>query len=159
MAADGTPDFAARQCGEEIARLRTARGWSRSKLVAQLLETLDTDDPNYDSIGESWLARLENGRMVKIPRQMLDAICRALACTEREQARVLLYADRSVVTTPEEQPNAAAEVLNYLTMRLHREARSLLDTLIGQRRACDLSDEEMLELHKAALHLVCRNDQ
>jgi len=86
MATDGTPEAAAKRCGEEIARLRTCRRWSRAQLVIRLYDELATDDPNYDSISETWLARLENGRMVKVPRQTIEALCRALRCTSRERA-------------------------------------------------------------------------
>ena len=64
MATDGTPEFAAKRCGEAIARLRTLRGWSRAQLIIRLYNELPPEDPNYDSISETWLARLENGRMV-----------------------------------------------------------------------------------------------
>ena len=36
MATDGTPEFAAKRCGEAIARLRTLRGWSRAQLIIRL---------------------------------------------------------------------------------------------------------------------------
>ena len=154
MASDGTPEFAAKQCGAKIGQLRESRGWKRPKLVARLLDTLDIDDPNYDSICEAWLARLETGRMVKVPRQTLEALCRALNCTERERADVMLYADRSVLNQPDEHPNRIAEVLNYGIARLHREAESILKTLISQRHTADLSDDELYELFIAAVNII-----
>ena len=81
MATDGTPEPAAKRCGEAIARLRTLRRWSRAQLVIRLYDELAPEDPNYNSISETWLARLENGRMVKVPRLTVEALCRALRCT------------------------------------------------------------------------------
>ena len=97
MATDGTPEPAAKRCGEAIARLRTLRRWSRAQLVIRLYDELAPEDPNYNSISETWLARLENGRMVKVPRLTVEALCRALRCTAQERATVLLHADRSVL--------------------------------------------------------------
>ena len=74
MASDGTPELAAIRCGEAIARLRTLRGWTRTQLLTRLLRELSPSDPYYESVSETWLARLENGRMVKVPRQTVEAL-------------------------------------------------------------------------------------
>src|SRR5262245_43679044 len=62
MAADGIPEVSAKRCGEVISQIRTARSWSRAKVIARLCSEIDSDDPTYDVVGEAWLARLENGR-------------------------------------------------------------------------------------------------
>ena len=154
--ADGTPELAVKQCGEEIARLRSARGWSRARLVVRLLRELESDEELCEGLSEAWLARLENGRMVKLPRATLEALCRALACTERERARVLLMADRNVLCDAAASPDPVAEVLTYAMNQLHEEAGALLQTLIGQRRTAELSDAEVLELVQRAVQLVAQ---
>ena len=85
MAADGTPELAAIRCGEAIARLRTLRGWTRTQLLTRLYRELSPDDPYYESVSETWLARLENGRMVKVPRATVEAInkLRRILATDR----------------------------------------------------------------------------
>lgn len=154
--ADGTPEMAVKQCGEEIARLRSARGWSRTRLVVRLLRELESDEELCEGLSEAWLARLENGRMVKLPRPTLEALCRALACTERERARLLLLADRNVLCHAAACPDPVAEVLTYAMSQLHDEAGALLQTLIGQRRTADLTDAEVLELVLRAVQLVAQ---
>jgi transcriptional regulator with XRE-family HTH domain len=154
MAYDGTPEPAAKLAGDVVARLRTARHWSRAKLIVRLYDELDPNDPNYDSISESWLARLENGRMVKVARSTIEALCRALQCTSQERARVLLYADRNGLTDGDSAPNGVAEALNYTMIRLYDEAYEILSSLIGRRRAADLDERELLELTATALELV-----
>lgn len=153
MPAYGTPEQAARRCGAEIARLRTRRNWSRAKLIARLYDELGPDDPNFDTISESWLKRLENGHVVKVPRQTIEALCRALQCTPREHARLLLYADRNGLVGAAD-PDQVSELLHYTMLRISADAHDILSSLIGQRRAADLDDQEYLELTKTALELV-----
>ena len=86
MAADGTPEPAAQRCGTAVARLRTLRNLSRAQLVARLYDEIDPDDHTYERISVAWLARLENGRIVKVTRPTVEALCRALRCTPRERA-------------------------------------------------------------------------
>lgn len=154
MATDGTPEPAAKRCGEAIARLRTARRWSRAQFLIRLFDELSPDDPNYDSISETWLARLENGRMVKVPRQTIEALCRALRCTPQERAWVLLHADRSLFTDHDHEPTAAGELLTYVMDQLYTEAREVLNGLVGQRPASTLDEAELLEVAAAALDVL-----
>ena len=154
MATDGTPEPAAKRCGEAIARLRTLRRWSRAQLVIRLYDELAPDDPNYNSISETWLARLENGRMVKVPRQTVEALCRALRCTPQERATVLLHADRSVLAEHEGTPDATAEALTYVMDRLYHEAYEVFAMVIGQRPSTALDETELLEVTATALDLL-----
>ena len=152
MATDGTPEPAAKRCGEAIARLRTARRWSRAHLVIRLYDELTPDDPSYDSISETWLARLENGRMVKVPRQTVEALCRALRCTPRERAHVLLHADRCALAEADSAPTPPSELLAYVMERLYSEAYEVLNGLLQQHPALDdLDDSELFEMTASAL--------
>lgn len=154
MATDGTPEVCAKRCGESIAQLRTQRRWSRAQLVIRLYSELPTDDPSYESISETWLARLENGRMVKIPRSTVEALCRALRCSPQERAHVLLSADRNVLADADQAPTPAAEVLTYAMDRLYRDASELLAQELGRRASGTLDDLEILELTAHALQVV-----
>lgn len=154
MAADGTPEPAAKRCGEAIARLRTLRRWSRAQLVVRLYNEITPDDPCYESISETWLARLENGRMVKVPRQTIEALCRALRCTPQERSWVLLCADRSVLAEADAEPTPVAELLTYAMERLYSEAHEALALMIGQRDAVALNEQELLEVTAAALETL-----
>jgi transcriptional regulator with XRE-family HTH domain len=151
MAADGTPEPAIRRCGAAIARLRTLRGWSRAKLIARIYDQIDPTDPGYDRISIAWLARLEQGRIVKLPRALLDALCRALECTPHERAGLLLLADRNALGCPGCAPTAAAHVLAYAAARLHDGAHATIAELIGSRSLDTLSDRELLEIVAASL--------
>lgn len=160
MATDGTPEFAAKRCGEAIARLRTLRDWSRTQLLLRLYNELSPADPAYHSLSETWLARLENGRMVKVPRSVVEALCRALRCTPQERARVLLYADRNVLVNEDAEPSPAAETLTYAMDRLYHDAHDVLAALLQQRLPSMLDEMELLEVTEAALRaLIARHQQ
>ena len=154
MATDGKPEFAAKRCGEAIARLRTLRGWSRAQLIIRLYNELPPEDPNYDSISETWLARLENGRMVKVQRQTVEALCRALHCSPQERAWVLLYADRNVLVDAESAPTPAAEALTFVMDRLYAEAGDLLTAMVSQQPGIAQDELSLLEATAAALEYV-----
>ena len=154
MSADGVPEFSTKRLGEEIARLRTARGWSRTKLVNRLFDALTDDSTNRDSIGEAWLARLETGRMVKVPRGITEALCRALNCTSAERAHLLLLADRNILANSDAEVDPIAETLNYVMDRLYHEANEILSKLIEQHGMGIFAEQEQFELVATALELV-----
>jgi transcriptional regulator with XRE-family HTH domain len=151
MASDGTPELAAIRCGEAVARLRTLRGWTRTQLLTRLLRELSPSDPYYESVSETWLARLENGRMVKVPRQTVEALCRALRCNPRERAWVLLHADRNVLVEPMSEPTPAAEALTFVMERLYAETRDSLNTLLSSRESDEFCELDLFELAASAL--------
>jgi transcriptional regulator with XRE-family HTH domain len=154
MAADGRPEPAAQRCGAAVARLRTLRNLSRAQLLARLYDEIDPADQTYEHISVTWLARLENGRVVKVARPTVEALCRALRCTPRERAWLLLHADRNVLASATTEPTEEAELLTYAIDELHREARETLVALLGPRRACARSELELLELTAAALEIA-----
>jgi hypothetical protein len=154
MATDGTPEPAAKRCGEAIARLRTLRRWSRAQLVIRLYDELAPEDPNYNSISETWLARLENGRMVKVPRLTVEALCRALRCTPQERSMVLVHADRSVLAEHDSTPDAAAEALSYIMDRLYHETYDVFKAMIGQRPVTMLGEVELLQMTATAIDVL-----
>lgn len=154
MATDGTPELAAKRCGEAIARLRTIRCWSRAQLIIRLYNELSPDDPSYESLSETWLARLENGRMVKVPRQTIEALCRALRCTPKERARVLLYADRNALIDEQEGPTPVGEALTFVMDRLFSEADEMLSSLLGEGEVADMDELHLLEVASTALQLL-----
>lgn len=154
MAADGTPEPAAQRCGAAVARLRTLRKLSRAQLLARLYDEIDPDDHTYERISITWLARLENGRVVKVARPIVEALCRALDCTPRERAWLLLHADRNLLASAADEPTETAELLTYAIDQLHREVPEILAALLGPRRAGVLSELELLELTATALQLA-----
>jgi transcriptional regulator with XRE-family HTH domain len=154
MAADGTPEPAALRCGAAVARLRTLRNLSRAQLLARLYDQIDPADPTYERISPSWLARLENGRIVKVARPTVEALCRALGCTPRERAWLLLQADRNVLASPGGGPSQIAELLTYAIDQLQRDTPAILASVLGSRRACALSDLEILELAARSLEIA-----
>jgi transcriptional regulator with XRE-family HTH domain len=151
MASDGTPERAAIRCGEAIARLRTKRRWTRTQLLTRLLREMTPTDPYYESASETWLARLENGRMVKVPRATVEALCRALRCSPRERAWVLLHADRNVLADTAGAPTPAAELLTFVVERLYVETGDSLNALLTAREATASSELELFEIAAAAL--------
>ncbi|MDW8326740.1 MAG: helix-turn-helix transcriptional regulator [Anaerolineales bacterium] len=156
MGKDGIAEPAARRAGEEIARLRVSRGWTRWQLATRLLYVMAEDDPTADAVNEAWLARLETGRKVVISRETLEAFCRALNCTRQERARLLLRADRNTLADGSQEPDDAAEALVYVMNQVYAEARHILDDALKQRRAHDLDNAELLELVSKAIRLIAR---
>lgn len=156
MAGDGRPEAAAKRFGATIAQLRTRRGWSRARLITRLYSVMDENDDFGDDFGEAKLARLENGRAVKISRKLVEKLCQALKCTDMERASVLLAADRNVFTGDALEARPEAEVLNYVALCLRQEATSILAGLVGERDYADLTVEEVSELATRALKLVLR---
>jgi hypothetical protein len=102
----------------------------------------------------AWLARLENGRIVKVARPTLEALCRALCCTPRERAWLLLHADRNVLASASDAPTQTAELLTYAMDQLQRDAGEMLAARLGSRQASALDPIELLELAAAALELA-----
>ena len=151
MAADGTPEPAIRRCGAAIARLRTIRGWSHAKLIARLYDQIDPTDPIYDRISVAWLARLEQGRVVKLSRMMLDALCRALECTPRERIELLLLVDRNPIGCADRAPTPAALAIAYTAAQLYGEAHATVSELIGSRSLDAIGDLSLLEIVAASL--------
>src|SRR5262249_49545252 len=131
MAADGKPEPAAEHLGRAVARLRTLRKLSRAQLVARLYDEIDPADHTYERISVTWLARLENGRIVKVARPTIEALCRALRCTPRERAWLLLHADRNVLASATTEPTEEAELLTYVIDQLHPDMREILASLLG----------------------------
>lgn len=152
---DKVAERSVQQCGELIARLRTARDWSRSKLIARLYREIDPDDPMCSVLSEAWLARLENGRMVKVPRSLLEALCRALRCSSYERVRVLMSADRNVLSIEDDADGeGVAALLSYAMEQLYREAPDILTSLLADRQAVALHEVELLEIIGTAIDLV-----
>lgn len=154
MGMDGKPENSTQHLGEQIARLRTKRHWSRAKLLVHLYNELDSDDRSFNTISESWLTRLENGRVVKVPRTTIEALCRALQCTPQERANILLHADRNVLSIPNGNVDNVAELLNYTVHIIHKEASDILRNLIADRPVIELDEAEILELASQALALA-----
>ena len=151
MAADGTPEPAIRRCGAAIARLRTLRGWSRAKLIARLYDQIDPTNPAYDRISIAWLARLEGGRVVKLSRAMLDALCRALDCAPHERTRLLMFADRNPLGCPEHAPTPLALAIAYAANWLHDEAHATIAELIESQSLDAMGDLDLLEIVATAM--------
>lgn len=149
-------ELSTRRFGEAVARIRNKRQWSRAKLIARLLNEVDESDPNYGSISETWLKRLENGEMVKLTRATIEAVIRALRCPLNEKADLLLYADRNVLLCEEEIPNPINEMLNYILIVIQEDARIILKDLVNDYRGDKLTDSEQFELAASALELAIK---
>lgn len=140
--------------GEEVARLRTRRRWSRSMLIKRLDRVLEAKGLVDYNCSEAWLHRLENGTVVKVPHQIVDALCEALQCTLREQANLLLFADRNVLRDTSSATPEVMKLFNYMMVDLYSETAQILALLTEQRTIAELSDVELYELFFAALEIV-----
>lgn len=149
----GKPESSLQRFGEEIARLRTARSWSRVKLIHRLIASCP-DDKMVDTFSEAWLGRLESGQVIKVPRSVVEALCNALHASSQERARLLLMADRNIFYDEGGGYERLAEVLNYVAFETHREASNLLSEL-GEG-VDQLSDEDLEAIASAAFEAVLK---
>lgn len=149
-------ELSTRRFGEAVARLRTKREWSRAKLIARLLDEIDQDDPDYGSISETWLSRLENGKMVKLTRGTVEAVSTALGCSTDEKAHLLLCADRNVLVRGDDKQRIAREMLNHYFLQIRDDALKILTELVDDRRAHMLTAHEKEEATGTALEMVIR---
>jgi transcriptional regulator with XRE-family HTH domain len=145
--------------GAEVGRLRTSKGLSRQQLFTRVYRHLDNDDPILEVINESWLKRVETGEVVNLTRRMLEVLCQGLDCTEKQKARLLLYADRSVLVKDGEKPDRATEVLNYVMQQAYTGAHEILLNNLGDHRMEDLDEQEVIELAIKALTLAMKQRQ
>jgi hypothetical protein len=155
MSKHGKPSDAVKRYGDLALRIRTRRGMSRADVVKRYykLELLNHDDvPNEDKLG-----RLENGQLVKVERQEIEAHCHAMNCTPRERALLLLTADRNVIAVDDDaEPDKVTEMLTYLVDWLYRKAREPLADLVSRYDLQYLDDQELAELTQTALELVLK---
>lgn len=155
MAGSNNGDQDTIRLGEELERLRKARGLTRRLVVNRLLRILDENDPDYMQIGESWLATIEKGRKVKIRREIIEALCKALSCTLSEEAYIFLLADRNVLVASGQMPDGFASLLNEITSLVYREILEIIAS-IPEDQANGLSLDEKLELISSAFDLVLK---
>lgn len=139
--------------GDEIARLRNHKGWSRSRCVKELAGTgaLGEDPKDYS---EAWLVRLERGEIQKIPRRIVLGLAEALSCTERERARLLLLADKNILLDMTTQVPAIMELFNYQMMVIYEDTCRFLSGLIDNQNLGRLNDDELEELFLDALEMM-----
>ena len=153
---DGAPEESTRRLGDEIARLRNDRGWTRTQLVVRTLYMLGPDHPFTEVISENWLNRLESGRLVKVPHQAIEIICKALECNDGEKIAVMMYADRNPLADQDGISTPEAEMLGRIMVHLYRttDIPFMLGALRGDRRASALTTEEIDEIAKAIVAVL-----
>lgn len=144
-----------RRFGHECARIRQQRNLTRVQVGYALQTYLSEQRVLGDPIGEIYIGRVENGQVVKLPREIVEGLCVALHCTPPERARLMLCADFNVLG--EYADDTIAELINYFSACLFTEMRVILQGLNGQRRARDMSEAELRELMFAALDLIRRH--
>lgn len=141
------------EIGDAISRIRTKRRWSRTKLATKVLPLLEGSDFE-DTVTEAWLKRLESGKVAKIPWEILNALCSALACSLREHSRIMLLANMNVLDEGAETITPALELLNFGVRSMKEEASNILVDLLQDTQADTLDDEELLELTYTAMEMV-----
>lgn len=152
--ADGSPEKCVVDLGSQVAKLRVARGWSRSKLIKELLYG-DPKSPNIDLYTEGWLARLEGGRIVRVDRTVVDELARALKCDSDEYAYLLVCADRSPLygggaENTGRLPADLTTLIHCFVMQLRDEILILVEKRHGMYSSRTLTKKEWM-----AIILLC----
>jgi transcriptional regulator with XRE-family HTH domain len=156
MAGCGNVDQETIRLGEELERLRNARGLTRSTVVNQLRNILDVDDPDYENTSEGWLANIEKGRKVKVRREIIEALFKVFACSLSEKANILLLAGRSMLPKMGGLSDQFARLLNVLMSLIHDEILGIIAS-IPEDQAQNLSPAEMDEIIFSAIQLVIKD--
>jgi len=102
------------------------------------------------------MARLENGRMVKVSRQVIEAICQALDCTADQRARLLACADRNVLADKDGQVNSVAEVILRIGAHMYDNATvvAMIHALLADRHASMLEEAELNEILSEIVKII-----
>ena len=138
--------------GVQVARIRESRNMNRVKLSHRLRDEMDEDDPNYTKVSELWIARLEQGKRIHLPRQTLEALLRALDCSVRERIVLLHYSGCTIFNTSD-PINDVVFTLSFAMDTLYQEAGDYLSTLLNQRKATSLDRLELLEIVGETINL------
>jgi hypothetical protein len=143
MSGPGTPEPNAKRLGEIVARIRTERGLSRSKLVRQMLKYVPATSSLQ--VSESLLRDIEEGNKVKTTREVLEVLFRALPCKPVERIEILLAADRNIMADADGSVSEDDELLLYAIayIKNHPIARQLLKSLRKGEKAANLTPRDI----------------
>jgi transcriptional regulator with XRE-family HTH domain len=155
MAADGTPDQCTMMCGPLIARLRVQKELSQTDLVQRILYHWQYSDCR-DKVTESWLRRVEQGRIVRISRLALEIICDVLQCTDTQRIEILVTADRNVLNDTEGLSSRLSQKLNLLVYHFEKEVNSLFQGSIGKINIDNIDDDDLDEIIQVAAQVVLK---
>src|SRR5688572_23047085 len=88
-------EFPTKKFGEQVARIRTLRGWSRALFVKHMDALVEERFLVNESVSEGLVRTVEEGRKATISRALLELLAEALKCTPSERLNLLLAADRN----------------------------------------------------------------
>ncbi len=156
MGGSGKPESTTASCGQAIAKLRVKKNVSRRQVIARLLRELHEDDPLYEQVDISWLRRLEDGQVVKLPRHTILALGRALRCTQAELNELLLIADRNPLADDDGNMSPIAREIAELALCLKSDptAQRMIERALSDPRAAKLTPEGRLQLFKHILQTL-----
>lgn len=142
--------------GAEIGKLRVQKKpyLSQPKLmrrVSKELEHMGLDEKEYSA---QWLGRLETGNIVNVPRYVLNALSQGLRCSEWEHAKLILLADRNVLTDKTNNREGLRELYNYMMLKLYDDVSVIWDSMIDQMQTEELRDIDKMELLRTALEFA-----
>lgn len=143
MSGPGTPEPNAKRLGDIVARIRTKRHLSRSRLVRRMLEYVPATSSLQ--VSESLLREIEEGNKVRTSREVLEVLCSALACTPIERSEILLAADRNILADAEGNVSASNELLLLAVAHFsdHPVARQLLESMMQGKKAASLTQRDI----------------
>ena len=145
--------------GIQVARLRIQRGLSRAGLVKLLDSKLDETGTLFDdSISEGWVRKIEEGRKVKISRDVIELLAKALKCTPDERFALFLSADRNPLADTDGNLGTGQEFLLRAIGAANRDPRTrrLLDKLVGDNRdkVARMTEQELFMILRQILDIV-----
>lgn len=157
------------QLGEYIGYLRTQHGYAQATVIGLLWKALSNRGISVQDVhlSERAYKRLEAGTLVKLSRDLLEAVASVLCRTPEECATFWLLADRNICVSapglkklgraqnPDESTlEDALAMLNEVVYILRTEAGDLIKTLMMERGADELSTDEKLEIVLKLLSLI-----
>lgn len=124
--------------------MRATYQWKPAKFVNRLYEAIENQGYEAsESIHETWVRRLEKGKVKKIPNWLITAICDALGCSQIERVDLFVTLGRTPLTGCVSHP---VLMVLHCSIMLDEEELALLEELIGHRRADQLNEKEIEEI-------------
>lgn len=136
------------QLGEEIAKLRPG---SRADFLRELDGVLP---PDHRLANEGALFRLETGKMVKISRELIDAICLVTKASKEVRTKLYFLADKNALFDANSHMIQIIDVYSQVIARLSENVESAIAQLSGNVDLKNISPSDIKEIICSALEVA-----
>lgn len=143
--------FDRRAFGEEIARLRTRKRWSR----ADLLDLIGHDECLTN---ETSIKRLENGEIIKLPYITVHRLSKALECTEKETSNLFYLSGKNIFKGSSGNINVFMQELHFIVFNIIPRITSTLYTIISNSNVNQLPKKDIRNILRTIIITIMKED-